>query len=146
MWFQTPTTGLFLGQCAEYCGTQHAYMLLRVVVDPPSEFEKWLEGQGKPAVDDTAVAADRRTFLGQSCVNCHRVRGTVAAGSYAPDLTHLMSRQTLGSGMIPNDPDGKNLRDWIANPQDIKPGCLMPAFGLSSDQVNSIVRYLRTLQ
>jgi len=146
MWFQTQTTGLYVGQCAEYCGTQHANMLQRVVADTPSDFEKWLVGQGKPAADDPAVAVGRKEFLSQSCVNCHRIRGIGATGSYAPDLTHLMSRQTLASGMIPNDPEGKNLRAWIADPQEIKPGCLMPSFHLSNDQLASIVNYLRTLQ
>jgi cytochrome c oxidase subunit 2 len=150
MWFQTQTPGLYVGQCAEYCGTQHANMLLRVYVDPLPDFEKWLSDQErpaaeKPAADDPKVASGRHEFLSQSCVNCHRVRGTSAAGTYAPDLTHLMSRQTLASGMIPNDPEGKNLRAWIANPQKIKSGCLMPSFHLR-DQLDSIVSYLRTLQ
>jgi cytochrome c oxidase subunit 2 len=144
MWFQTDQRGLYLGQCAEYCGTQHANMLLRVVVDSPGDFEKWLENQRQPAVEDPAVPAGRAAFLRQSCVNCHRVRGTSAQGSYAPDLTHLMSRKTLASGMIENTP--KNLRRWVTDPQQIKPGCLMPAFGLSEEQCNEIVRYLLTLQ
>ncbi len=146
MWFQTSEKGLFLGQCAEYCGTQHANMLLRVVVDSPEDFDKWLANQQKPAVEDAAVKDGKAAFLAQSCVNCHRVRGTAARGNYAPDLTHLMSRQTLASGMIPNDPDGKQLREWLANPQAIKPGCLMPAFGLSTRDRDRMVDYLRTLR
>jgi cytochrome c oxidase subunit 2 len=121
-------------------------MLLRVIVDTPRDFQRWLDNQGKLPAVDSAIREDRTVFLSQSCVNCHRVTGTLAAGTYAPDLTHLMSRQTLGSGMIPNDPEGKNLRAWIADPQKIKPGCLMPAFGLTEQQLDSIVRYLRTLQ
>lgn len=151
MWFQTSEKGLFVGQCAEYCGTQHANMLLRVVVDSPEDFEKWLANQAKPAVEDAtvrdeAVRDGKAAFLGQSCVNCHRVRGTPARGNYAPDLTHLMSRDTLASGMIPNDRDGKQLREWLANPQTIKPGCLMPAFGLSERDRDRMVSYLRTLR
>jgi cytochrome c oxidase subunit 2 len=146
MWFQTSEKGLFLGQCAEYCGTQHANMLLRVVVDSPADFQKWMANQQKPAVDDAAVRDGKTAFLAQSCVNCHRVRGTKAQGNYAPDLTHLMSRETLASGMIPNDPDGKRLREWLANPQAIKPGCLMPAFALSTRDRDRIVDYLRTLR
>ncbi len=148
MWFQTRDTGLFLGQCAEYCGTQHANMLLRVIVDTPPDFQSWLDNQSKNAVDDPAPAArdGKATFLSLSCVNCHRVRGTSANGSYAPDLTHLMSRDTLASGILPNDPDGKNLRAWIDNPQEIKRGCLMPSFGLSGPQLDSVVNYLRTLK
>ncbi len=148
MWFRPQTTGLYLGQCAEYCGTQHANMLLRVVVDTPADFEKWLGEQAKPAAEDPAreVTAGRQEFLRQTCVSCHRVRGIGAAGTYAPDLTHLMSRQTLAAGMIPNDPEGKNLHAWIADPQKIKPGCLMPSFKLEDDKLNSIVNYLRTLK
>jgi cytochrome c oxidase subunit 2 len=146
MWFQTSERGLFLGQCAEFCGPQHANMLLRVVVDSPADFDKWLENQQRPAIDDAALREDKTAFLAQSCINCHRVRGTRAQGNYAPDLTHLMSRETLASGIIPNDRDGKNLRAWIANPQAIKSGCLMPAFGLSDRDRDRIVDYLRTLR
>jgi cytochrome c oxidase subunit II len=148
MWFQTDQPGLYLGQCAEYCGTQHAHMLLRVVVDPPRDFESWLknekEDQAPKDGDPEAVKSGRKVFLGQSCVNCHRVRGTPARGNYAPDLTHLMSRQTLASGMVPNTPE--NLRRWVADPQKIKPGCLMPAFGLTERELDDVVRYLLTLR
>jgi cytochrome c oxidase subunit 2 len=144
MWFQTSEAGLFLGQCAEYCGSQHAHMLLRVVVDSPAVFDTWLEGQRKPAVDDEAVRAGRDAFLSQSCVNCHRVRGTGAKGAFGPDLTHLMTRQTLASGMIPNTRE--ELRKWLVDPQKIKPSCLMPAFGLSDKQVDLIVSYLASLK
>jgi cytochrome c oxidase subunit 2 len=143
MWFQTDRPGLYLGQCAEYCGTQHANMLLRVVVDTPRDFERWLANEQKPAVEDPAVNAGRSAFLAQSCVNCHRIRGTSAQGSYAPDLTHLMSRKTLASGMVENTPE--NLDRWVADPQHIKPGCLMPAFGLGEAERRDIVRYLLTL-
>jgi cytochrome c oxidase subunit 2 len=143
LWFQTDRAGLYLGQCAEYCGTQHANMLIRVVVDPLPEFDRWLEEQARPAFDEPAVRDGKAAFLAQSCVNCHRIRGTSATGGYAPDLTHLMSRQTLASGMVPNTPE--NLRQWVADPQKVKPGCLMPAFGLSSADVDCIVAYLVTL-
>ncbi len=144
MWFQTNQRGLFVGQCAEYCGTQHAHMLLRVNVDSPDEFQKWLDDQKKPAVDDAAARAGQDVFLSQTCVNCHRVRGTGAAGTYAPDLTHLMSRQTLASGAVPNTPE--QLRKWVIDPQRVKEGCLMPAFGLSGEQVDRLVNYLGTLK
>ena len=144
MWFQTSQQGLFLGQCAEYCGTQHAHMLLRVNVDSPAAFRTWLDNQTKPAEDDAAARAGRDVFLSQSCVNCHRVRGTHARGTYAPDLTHLMSRQTLAAGMVPNSPD--QLRKWVTDPQQTKSGCLMPAFGLSGQQVDLLVNYLTTLK
>jgi cytochrome c oxidase subunit 2 len=144
MWFETDRVDLYLGQCAEYCGTQHAGMLLRVIVDPPTDFTKWVQDQEKAAVDDPAVSDGKKAFLSQSCVNCHRVRGTSAIGTYAPDLTHLMSRQTLASGMVPNTKE--NLRRWIADPGKIKPGCLMPAFGLSASEIDLITDYLSTLR
>ena len=144
MWFQTDQPGLYLGQCAEYCGTQHANMLLRVVVESPRDFEAWLANERKPAVEQPDVRVGRSAFLGQSCVNCHRVRGTPAQGSYAPDLTHLMSRKTLASGMVANTPE--ILRRWLADPQQIKPGCLMPAFGLDDRERDDLVRYLLTLR
>jgi len=144
MWFQTSERGLFLGQCAEYCGTQHAHMLLRVNVDSPDEFQKWLEEQKRPAADLAAARPGRDVFLSQTCVNCHRVRGTGAAGTYAPDLTHLMSRQTLASGAVPNTRE--QLRRWVVDPQRIKEGCLMPAFGLSREQTDRIVEYLISLK
>jgi cytochrome c oxidase subunit 2 len=144
MWFQTDRPGLYVGQCAEFCGTQHANMLLRVVVEPPGDFERWLENEKKPANDNPSASVGRSAFLGQSCVNCHAVRGTAARGRYAPDLTHLMARQTLAGGMMANSPE--DLRRWIENPQRAKPGCLMPAFGLSDGQCAEIVSYLLTLR
>jgi cytochrome c oxidase subunit 2 len=141
--FRTDQVGLFVGQCAEYCGTQHANMLLRVNVDSPADFERWLENQARPAVEDPAAGAGKKVFLANSCVNCHQVRGTPARAGYAPDLTHLMSRQTLASGMIRNPDD---LRRWIDNPQEIKPGCLMPAFSLSVKETDALVAYLLTLR
>jgi cytochrome c oxidase subunit II len=143
MWFQTDQPGLYLGQCAEYCGAQHADMLLRVYVDPADEFAHWLTNEERPAFDDPSAADAKARFLALSCVNCHRIRGTPAAGTYAPDLTHLMSRQTLASGIVPNDL--RNLDDWVRDPQSIKPGCLMPAFGLSDEDRDLVVQYLRTL-
>lgn len=141
---ETKEPGLHQGQCAEYCGAQHANMLLRVVAHPPDEFAAWLGHEAQPAVEDTAAAEGKAAFLAQSCINCHAVRGTVARGTYAPDLTHLMSRETLASGMIKNTPE--NLRHWVHDPQDIKPGCLMPAFGLDEHELNLVVEYLQTLK
>ncbi|QDU63867.1 Cytochrome c oxidase subunit 2 precursor [Planctomycetes bacterium Pan216] len=143
LWFATKQPGLYRGQCAEYCGTQHANMLLRVVAESPEEFERWAAQQAKPAVDDPKVAAGRQLFMSLACMNCHTIKGTPANGTFAPDLTHLMSRQTLASGMVENNP--KNLRDWVDNPQSIKPGCLMPSFQLSSKQLDDLVAYLETL-
>lgn len=144
MWFETKEKGLFVGQCAEYCGTQHANMLIRVVVDAPEDFADWTRNQQRPAIEAPAAKAGKAAFLALSCVNCHRVRGTSANGDYAPDLTHLMSRRTLAAGMVPNDPE--QLRLWLDDPQGVKPGCLMPAFGLGDRQRDSIIEYLQTLR
>ncbi len=144
LWLQTDRPGIYLGQCAEYCGTQHANMLLRVNVESPEEFEAWLENEASAAPQSAEVTRGRDAFLRLSCINCHAVRGTPAAGTYGPDLTHLMSRATLASGQIPNTRE--NLRDWIADPQKIKPGCLMPAFGLTKQELDDVVTYLETLR
>lgn len=142
--FQADQRGLFVGQCAEYCGTQHANMLLRVNVDSPEAFEHWLGTESGLALDETTDREGKGVFLSQSCVNCHRVRGTPAQGGYAPDLTHLMARQTLAAGVVPNTLE--NLRRWVDDPSSIKPGCLMPAFGLSQRDRGLIVDYLKTLR
>ncbi len=151
LWFETDKTGLYIGQCAEYCGTQHAHMLLNVYVDSPDDFEAWLANQRKTAVEDAKVAKGRAVFMKNSCVNCHTIRGTRAKGTFAPDLTHLASRQTIASGMVQTPSDDpalarENLLRWITDPQQVKPGCLMPAFGLSQREFESIVDYLVTLK
>jgi cytochrome c oxidase subunit 2 len=124
-------------------------MLLRVYADTQEEFARWLENEAKDApriLEDAPeeVKKGQEVFLLQSCINCHRVRGTPAKGTYAPDLTHLMSRQTLASGMVPNT--AENLRKWLDDPQQVKPGCLMPAFALSNRHRELLVRYLLTLR
>lgn len=144
LWFETKLAGDYVGQCAEYCGTQHANMLLHVRAVSPDEFEKWLSDQASPAADDPAVAEGKKVFLSETCVNCHTVQGTAAKGRVGPDLTHLMSRHTIAAGMISNTPE--HLRDWIHDPQDIKPGCLMPAFRLESSKMDLLVKYLGSLK
>jgi len=144
MWFQTDQTGLYVGQCAEYCGAQHAGMLLSVKFDPPEEFEAWLANEEKPAFEDASVQEGKAAFLAQSCVNCHTIRGTTAHGQVGPDLTHLKSRKTIAAGMFELNRD--NLRAWIHDPQQLKLGCLMPAFGLSDQNVDLITDYLMSLK
>src|SRR5882672_916485 len=129
MWMDPQRAGIFLGQCAQYCGVQHAKMLLRVSVDSPEDFAAWVRSQQQPAVQDASVAAGRRVFERTACINCHTVGGTNANGRFGPDLTHLMSRTTIASGAAQNTP--QNLRLWVQNPNAIKPGSLMPAMKLS---------------
>jgi len=143
MWMDPEHTGVFVGQCAQYCGTQHAKMLLRVSVDTPEDFEQWIREQHQPAVPDERVAAGRRVFETTACINCHAVNGTVANGRFGPDLTHLMSRTTIAAGAALNTPE--NLSLWIKNPEAIKRGSLMPAMQLSQSDLDALVDYLETL-
>jgi len=143
MWMDPQHTGVFVGQCAQYCGTQHAKMLLRVSVDPPDDFSAWVRAQQKPAVDDADAIAGRRVFERNACMNCHAVGGTQADGRFGPDLTHLMGRATIAAGAAQNTHD--NLRLWIQNPSAIKPGSLMPAMKLSDADLDAIVSYMETL-
>ncbi len=143
MWIDARETGVYLGNCAEYCGTQHANMLIRVVVETPEDFDKWVAAQKLDAAESGASAGEK-TFLSLSCVNCHTVRGTPAVGKFGPDLTHLMSRQTIASGMIPNTPH--NLSAWVRDPQRIKPGNLMPDMQLDEQQLEQVTLYLSSLK
>ncbi|MDX2080808.1 MAG: cytochrome c oxidase subunit II [Terrimicrobiaceae bacterium] len=145
-WIEPYATGTFFGNCAEYCGTQHANMLLRVIVHEPAEFEKWVQVMKRPPpVPESGIAAQgRRDFYATACINCHRVDGTVAEGVFGPDLTKLMTRQTIGAGVADLTPE--NLRAWVRNPQDLKVGCLMPDMKLAEEQVDSITAYLLTLE
>jgi cytochrome c oxidase subunit 2 len=142
MWIDARELGVYLGNCSEYCGTQHANMLIRVVVDTPEDFDKWVAEQKMQAVSDQADG--QRTFLSLNCVNCHTVQGTPAQGKFGPDLTHLMSRQTIASGMIPNTP--QNVRNWVTDPQSIKPGNLMPDMQLDEKQLDQVSAYLTSLK
>lgn len=144
MWMDPQRTGLYLGQCAQFCGIEHAKMLIRVYVDTPQQFDAWVKNQQRPADDDNAVAAGRHIFLSEACVNCHTIVGTPAHGTFGPDLTHLMSRATIASGSMANTP--QNLRAWIQNPGTFKPGALMPAMQLGDQQVDEVVAYLTTLR
>src|SRR5580658_8108438 len=143
MWMDPQSTGVFVGQCAQYCGTQHAKMLLRVSVDGPDDFSAWVRAQQKPALEDVGAIAGRRVFERNACMNCHAVGGTSADGRFGPDLTHLMSRATIAAGAAQNTHD--NLRLWIQNPSAIKPGSLMPAMQLSDADLNAVVSYMETL-
>jgi cytochrome c oxidase subunit 2 len=164
MWMDPQQPGLYVGQCAQFCGTQHAKMLLRVYVDTPDDFARWIADQKKaqqeispsdhPHVETTAFSHQipdevnarngQLVFEQQACINCHTVAGTVANGRYGPDLTHLMSRVTLAAGAAENTPG--NLEAWIADPNTFKPGSLMPAMHLTDRQNAQITAYLATLK
>jgi cytochrome c oxidase subunit 2 len=138
--------GTYRGQCAEFCGIQHAKMAFLVIADPPDQFSAWLAAQQKrAAVPPAGRARDgSAAFLTLSCAACHTIRGTEATGKVGPDLTHFGSRTTIGSVAIPNNPG--NLGGWIANAQSIKPGSAMPPVPMSPDQELGIIEYLETLR
>ncbi len=184
MWIEPQSTGMYDGQCAQFCGSQHAHMLLRVYVDTPEQFRQWIANQqklaapvnpplaavallspgsskslpantpgtigeaaGTTAKDDSSsqinAAQGRHVFEQQACINCHAVRGTIADGRFGPDLTHLMSRQTIAAGAAANTPE--NLMTWITAPATLKSGALMPAMHLTEVQNQQITAYLTTL-
>ena len=148
MWLDPQHAGVYVGQCAQYCGTQHAKMLLRVYADTPAEFDAWVAQQKKPArqefAGDPEAAEGQKVFLHSACINCHAVAGTAATGRFGPDLTHLASRDTIASGAIKNTPE--DLRKWIDDPDSMKPGCLMPAMHLNDHDLNAITAYLTQLR
>lgn len=147
-WIDPHQPGLYLGQCAQYCGTQHAKMLLRVVVDTRADFDKWVREQQQQVKPEASLSAEadegRRVFNQTACINCHTISGSVANGRFGPDLTHLMSRETIASGAVENN--AQNLRAWIQNPAKFKPGALMPAMNLTDRDLNAVTAYMQTLR
>jgi cytochrome c oxidase subunit II len=187
MWIDPQTPGLYVGQCAQFCGAQHAKMLLRVYVETPGDFQQWIVDQqkvqaelaegapgvaaepnsgkrgpqnGVPPSSSASLTADKApktdvsgdvdphtgqlVFEHQACISCHTVAGTIANGRFGPDLTHLMSRSTLAAGALSNTPD--NLLAWIEDPNQIKPGSLMPDMHLTDRENEQITAYLLTLK
>jgi cytochrome c oxidase subunit 2 len=144
MWIDPRETGLFLGQCAQYCGTQHAKMLLRVYVQTKDDFDHWVEAQKQTPRPTRVPSEGQRIFESTACINCHSVAGTAANGRFGPDLTHLMSRDTIAAGVAANTDE--NLRRWVRNPDTVKPGALMPAMQLNEQELDAVTAYLETLR
>jgi cytochrome c oxidase subunit II len=144
--FQADHPGIYRGQCAEFCGFQHAFMAFEVQAHTPAEFEQWRQAQLKPAAEPSDPQAQRGKQLFQSiqCAMCHAVQGTIAQAHRAPDLTHLASRRTIAAGALPNTPS--NLASWITDPHQHKPGVNMPANRMSSEDLAALVAYLGTLK
>ena len=138
---QANRVGTYRGQCAEFCGLEHAEMAFLVVADPPERFQRWLAAQEKPAATSGPGA---RLFVSVGCGSCHRIRGTAAVGNVGPDLTHVASRSYIAAGAIANDTE--NLREWIRDPQHVKPGVKMPGLTLTDAQVRTLADYLRSLR
>ena len=141
-WLQADRPGIYRGQCTEYCGKQHANMAFFVVAEPAQQFEEWRQKQILPAAPPPDLALLVAAFQTR-CGVCHTVRGTPAGGKVGPDLTHVMSRGTIAAGTLPNTPG--HLTGWIANPQGIKPGNLMPQIDMSGADLNAIRSFLQTL-
>jgi cytochrome c oxidase subunit 2 len=138
--------GIFRGQCAEYCGTQHAHMAMVVVVEPYADFIKWWDHQLKPApapANPLTLAGYKYVTTGP-CSACHNIGGTPASGQIAPDLTHLASRKSLAAGTLPMNKG--NLYGWVQDPQSLKPGVRMPTIGMEPQQLHAVVAYLETLK
>ena len=130
--------GTYPGQCAEFCGQQHAHMQLVVVAQPRAQYEKWLAGENQQATHWLPL------FAKKGCANCHEIRGTPADAHVGPDLTHVASRELLAAGTIPND--RAHLRAWLQDPQKIKPGSRMPNLPLSQRDLAQLVSYLESLK
>ena len=143
---QVDTPGIYRGQCAEYCGLQHAHMAFSVMAESPDDFERWLAAQRQPA-PAPATPEQQQGFeivTRGPCAMCHMVRGTSAGARTAPDLTHLASRSTIAAGTVPNTRG--YLAGWIADPQHLKPGAKMPATGLSAEELQAVLAYLEMLR
>jgi cytochrome c oxidase subunit 2 len=146
IWIQADRPGTYEGQCAEFCGLQHARMRLSVIADEPAQFTAWLEGQRAPAREPATDVErhGRDAFVAGPCALCHTVQGTDARGTVAPDLTHLGSRTTIAAGTLVNTPG--HLAGWIVDPQSAKPGAQMPASSLDVESLQAILAWLQSLK
>jgi cytochrome c oxidase subunit 2 len=146
LWFKADTAGVYRGQCAEFCGLQHAKMAFYIVAEPRPQFEAWLaaSSQSHQTPTDSTLVGGQRVFLASGCAVCHTISGTQAFATVGPNLSHLASRATIAAGTMPNT--SANLARWILNPQLIKPGAHMPAVPLQPPQLNALVVYLESLK
>ncbi len=143
-WVDPSEPGVFWGSCTEFCGVQHANMLIQFVAQEPADFDKWVAEQQQPQPVPTEISAGQKRFQMSGCWACHAVKGTHFNGQIGPDLTHLMSRREIGSGVLDNTTE--NLKAWVVNPQQSKPGCLMPQSKISGANLDELVAYLETLK
>jgi cytochrome c oxidase subunit II len=146
MWLNADEPGRYRGQCAEFCGLEHAKMLVYVVAEPRPAFDRWVDNEALDVAAPFTPAAEEgeRVFLEESCAGCHAIRGTDARETLGPDLTHLATRETLASGIIPNT--RANLEDLILHPQSVKPGITMPPTTLTEDELAALLDYLEQLR
>jgi cytochrome c oxidase subunit 2 len=145
-WFQADRPGIYHGQCAEYCGLEHAKMGFLVIADPADQFEAWMNNQRQESVIPSTPeqSLGRQVFLAAPCVTCHSIRGTDAHATVGPDLTHLASRHTIAAASLDNTRG--NLGGWIVDAQRTKPGVNMPGIHLNSDQLEPLITYLESLK
>ena len=145
-WLRVNRAGRYRGECAEYCGLQHAHMAFTLVAESPSAFDSWLRRNTADAPTPTSSQAlrGRQVFTSSTCATCHTIRGTSAHGKVGPDLTHVGGRARLAAGAIPNDTG--HMAGWIANSQAVKPGNKMPPQRLSADDLRAVVAYLQGLR
>jgi cytochrome c oxidase subunit 2 len=146
LWFKADTAGIYRGQCAEFCGLQHAQMAFLIVAEPPVKFAAWLAAGSAPPEPptDSTLVYGRHLFMSTGCALCHSIGGTPARATVGPDLTHLKSRMTIAAGSLANT--RANLTRWIENPSAFKPGVRMPALPLQPAELNALVSYLETLK
>ncbi|MDT7604001.1 MAG: cytochrome c oxidase subunit [Acidobacteriota bacterium] len=146
VWLRADRAGVYRGQCAEYCGAQHAHMAFTVIAEPPEKFWAWVASQRAPSVEP-ATDAERRgqqVFLSSPCIMCHTVRGTQAGGAFGPNLTHVASRGSIAANTLPNSRG--HLAGWVVDAQSVKPGSLMPPMSLSSEDLQALLDYLQSLK
>ena len=138
--------GVFRGQCAEFCGAQHAHMAFTVIAQPEDQFMAWLDAQRQPAQSptDPLVARGQQVFLSKPCVMCHTIRGTPAGSHVGPELTHIATRPTIAAGTL--EMNRGNLAGWVVDAQGIKPGSRMPPNSLSSEELEALLAYLESLK
>lgn len=146
IWIEADTPGTYLGICSEFCGTEHAWMHFLVIAEAPEAFAAWQSAQLRPAAPPTTPQAIKgfALFEQAACVSCHAVNGTGAVARVGPDLTHFASRRQIGAGIVDNTPE--NLRRWLADPQQVKPGAKMPNFKLTDEQLGQLVAYFEDLK
>jgi cytochrome c oxidase subunit 2 len=145
-WIQADTPGIYRGQCAEFCGMQHAHMALVVFAEKPEDFERWKARQQTPAIEpqNADQMKGQQLFLSLPCVNCHSIVGTDAYATVGPDLTHVAGRRTLGAGLLMNNRG--NMSGWLLNAPAVKPGVLMPPHPMNSNELLPLVAYLESLK